>query len=175
MSQASEHVEWCLNKAQKEIEDCKNLDKRLKHRGLLKVGLRIVDAKKHLVKAEHNLEGIDKFSEIGFSDWSASAGFYCVYHCFLAIAAKFGYESSNQTCTISLIRFLKEQNKIDIDEKFIELLEYSDVEDETLHVITLREEYTYGTQTSLKDGPKMNRLKNLCKNIIDITKEIVHK
>ena len=36
MSQASKHVEWCLNKAKKEIEECKKLGKRQKHRGLLK-------------------------------------------------------------------------------------------------------------------------------------------
>ena len=119
MSQASKHVEWCLNKAKKEIEECKKLGKRQKHRGLLKSNPNLEEAKKHLAKAEHDFEGITKFKEIGFSDWSMFAGFYCIYHCFLAVAAKFGYESSNQTCTISLMRFLKETNKIQLDEKFI--------------------------------------------------------
>ncbi|HLC75088.1 MAG TPA: hypothetical protein VJH88_04510, partial [Candidatus Nanoarchaeia archaeon] len=100
MSQASKQVEWCLNKAKKEIEECKKLGKKPKHRGLLKVDPNTDEAKKHLTKAEHNLIGITKFKEIGFSDWSMSAGFYCIYHCFLAIAARFGYETSNQTCTI---------------------------------------------------------------------------
>lgn len=100
MLQASKHLEWCLNKAQKEVEECKKLGKRPKHRGLLKIEPNIEEAKKHLLKAEHNLEGISKFVEIGFSDWTMSAGFYCIYHCFLAIATKFGYESGNQTCTI---------------------------------------------------------------------------
>src|SRR3989338_10737732 len=111
MSQASKQVKWCLSKAKKEIKDCRKLGKREKHRGLLKIDPSIKEAKKHLVKAEHNLDGITKFREIGFSDWSISAGFYCIYHCFLAIATKFGYESSNQTCTIALIRFLKEEGK----------------------------------------------------------------
>ncbi len=114
MSQASKHVEWCLNKAKKEIEECKDLGKRAKHRGLLKVSSSIEEAKKHLAKAEHDFEGITKFKEIGFSDWSMSAGFYCIYHNFLAIAAKFGYESSNQTCTVALMRFLKETGKVKI-------------------------------------------------------------
>ncbi len=39
MSQASKQVEWCLSKAKKEIEECKKLGKRAKHRGLLKISL----------------------------------------------------------------------------------------------------------------------------------------
>ena len=55
-----------------------------------------------------------------------SAGFYCIYHCFLAIGHKFGYESRNQECMIALMRALKEEGKIDIDDRFIESLEASD-------------------------------------------------
>ncbi|MDP3639863.1 MAG: HEPN domain-containing protein [Nanoarchaeota archaeon] len=176
MSQASKHVEWCLNKAKKEIEECNGLGKRAKHRGLLKSNPNIEEAKKHLTKAEHNFEGITRFKEIGFSDWSMSAGFYCIYHCFLAIAATFGYESSNQTCTIALMRFLKENNKIKLDEKFIELLEYESRENIGENsVIDLRENYTYGVQVSIKDGEKLKELKQNCKEVIDSTKEIIFK
>ena len=176
MSQASKHVGGCLNKAEKEIEECKKLGKRAKHRGLLKTNPNIDEAKKHLAKAEHNLSGISRFREIGFSDWSMSAGFYCIYHCFLAIAAKSGYESSNQTCTISLMRFLKETNKIQLDEKFIELLEYEEMEDIKEHsIIDMREDYTYGVQISVKDEANINELKKICKELIDITKEIIYK
>ncbi|MBI2112707.1 hypothetical protein HYT52_04190 [Candidatus Woesearchaeota archaeon] len=176
MSQASKHVEWCLNKAMKEIEECKKLGKRQKHRGLLKNNPDLEEAKKHLAKAEHDLDGITKFREIGFSDWSMSAGFYCIYHNFLAIAAKFGYESSNQTCTIALMRFLKETGKISFDEKFIEALEYEELEESKENsVIELREDYTYGVQITVKDEAKINELKKICKELIDITKEIIYK
>ena len=176
MSQASKHVEWCLNKAKKEIEECKKLGKRPKHKGLLKINPNIDEAKGHLAKAEHNLDGISRFKEIGFSDWSMSAGFYCIYHCFLAIVAKFGYESANQTCTIALMRFLKENNKIQLDEKFIELLEYEGIEDiKDNSVIDLRENYTHGIKISVKDEAKINELKKTCKELIDITKEIIFK
>lgn len=130
MSQASEHVTWCLKKAQREIEECRKQGRRAKHRGLVKGSPDIERAKKHLSKAEHNLLGITRFKEIGFSDWSMSACFYAIYHCFLAIAAKFGYESVNQACTISLIKYLKEEKRINIDDKFIALLEYGRVEEE---------------------------------------------
>jgi len=175
MSQASKHVQWCLNKTKKEIEECKKLGKRQKHRGLLKNVPGIDAAKKHLAKAEHNFEGITKFKEIGFSDWSMSAGFYCIYHCFLAIAAKFGYESANQSCTISLMRFLKEENLINLDEKFIELLEYEEINNIEEHsIIDLREDYTYGVRISVKDETKLDELRKTCKELIDITKEIVY-
>ena len=176
MSQASKHVDWCLNKAKKEIEECKKLGKRPKHRGLLKVNPRIEEARKHLAKAEHDFDAITRFKEIGFSDWSMSAGFYSIYHNFLAIAAKFGYESSNQTCTIALLRHLKETGKIDLDEKFIEALEYEEMEEAKENsVIELREDYTYGVQITVKDEAKINQLKHICKELIDITKEIIFK
>jgi len=176
MSQASKHVEWCLNKAKKEIGGCEESGKRPKHRGLLKVSPSIEEAKKHLAKAEHNLEGIAKFKEIGFSDWSMSAGFYCIYHCFLAIATRFGYESSNQTCTIALMRFLKENSEIHLDERFIELLEYEEMENAGEgSVIALREDYTYGVQISVKDEVRINELKKTCKELIDVAKEIIFK
>ncbi len=176
MSQASKHVEWCLNKAMKEIEECKKLGKRAKHKGLLKVNPNINEAEKHLAKAEHNLKGIIKFKEIGFSDWSMSAGFYCIYHCFLATTSKFGYESANQACTISLMKYLNETNKIKLDEKYIELLEYEEREDvKENSVIDLREDYTYGVQISIKDEAKLNDLKKICKELIDITKQIIYQ
>ncbi len=176
MSQASKHVEWCLNKARREIEECKKAGRRAKHRGLLKSHPDLEEAKKHLAKAEHDYEGITKFKEIGFSDWSMSAGFYCIYHNFLAIAAKFGYESSNQACTIALMRFLKETGKINLDEKFIEALEYEEREESKENsVIEMREDYTYGVQISVKDDAKINELKKICKELVEITKEIIYE
>src|SRR3989344_6995261 len=175
MSQAAKYVEWCLHKAKREIEEYKKLGKRPKHRGLLKANPNISEAKKHLTKAEHNLDGITRFGEIGFSDWSMSAGFYCMYHCFLAIAAKFGYESANQTCTIALMRFLKENNNIPLDETFIELFECEERDSKEHSIIDMREDYTYGVQISVKDESKINDLKKICKELIDITKEIIYK
>ena len=176
MSQASKHIKWCINKAEKEIEECKRLGKRIKHRGLLKVEPNIEEAKKHIKKAEHNFSAISKFNEYGYSDWSITAGFYCIYHCFLAIALKFGYESKNQTCTVALIESLKEENKINIDTKFIEMLKYHDLDEmQESEIIEEREFYTYETEISVEDETKINNLIKNCKEIIDITKEIIFK
>jgi len=78
--------------------------------------------------------------------------------------------------SISLMRFLKENNKIRLDVKFIELLGYEEMEDIKEHgIIHLREDYTYGVQISVKDEAKINELKKICKEFIDITKEIIYK
>jgi len=175
MSQASKYVKWCLSKQKKETEESKKSGKRLKHRGLLKIEPDIEKAKKHIKKAEHNLQAISNFKENGFSDWSIAAGFYSIYHCFLAIAVKFGYESRNQTCTIALIEYLKEEGKINIDTKFIDTLKQEDMEDMHNKVIDLREEYTYGVEVSVEEDKKIKDLINICKEIIDIAKNIVFK
>src|SRR3989338_3117662 len=174
MSQASNHVKWRISKANKEIEECKNLGKRIKHRGLLKVEPNLDNAGKHIAKAEHNLKAISKFKEIGFSDWSIAAGFYSIYHCFLAIAAKFGYESRNQTCTIALMDWLKEEGKINIDERFVDMLRYEDIgEAQESSVIDMREEYTYGAEISFENETEIKELIETCREMIDIAKRIV--
>lgn len=177
MSQASKHIEWCLNKATKEIGECKKSGKTIKHRGIVKIKPDIEEAKKHIAKAEHNFKAISKFKEIGFSDWSISAGFYCIYQCFLAIAVKYGYESRNQTCTIALVEYLKEENQVNIDAKFIDMLKEEDLKTEEIEdkVIDMREDYTYGVEVSVEDETKINDLTKNCAEMIDIAKEIVYK
>ena len=175
MSQASKHVKWCLNKAKKEIEECEKQGKRKKHWGLLETEPDTEIAKKHVEKATHNLNLIGILEDQGFSDWSVNAAFYAIYHCFLAIASKFGYESRNQTCTISLIEYLREEGKIDIDNKYIDMLKYAEVEEEKANsIIEMREEFTYGIKVSPKDKKKIKELVEECKNLIDIAKEIVY-
>jgi len=176
MSQASKHVDWCLKKGKREIEECEKLGKKSKHRGLLKTKPDIDEAKKHINKAEHNLNAVMKFKETGFSDWSITAGFYCIYHCFLAIAYKSGYESGNQECTVSLIKHLKEEGEINIEDKFIDMLKHEEVKKlQESSIIDMRENYTYGVEVSVKDEAKIDELIKNCKEMIDCTKEIVFK
>lgn len=170
MSQASKHVMWCLKKAEKEIEECTKEGKRPKHRGLLKIKPSVDGAKEHIKKAEHNLGAALNFVKSGFSDWSASAFFYAMYHCFLAIATKLGYESANQTCTIALIEYLKEEGKITIDQEFIDMFKYKEEKEES--IIELREDYTYSAKISM-NKEKINNLTEKCRNLIDITRNII--
>jgi uncharacterized protein (UPF0332 family) len=170
MSHEENKLNWCLKKAAKEVQEGK------KHRGLIKVKINIEEIKKHIAKAEHNLKAISYFDEGGFSDWSMSAVFYCIYHCFLAIALKFGYESRNQECTVALMKVLKLEGKIELNGKFIDALgSYSESERHESNIIENRENYTYGTSVSVKDEGEIRRAISLCQECLDETKDIIFK
>ena len=85
MSQASNKVKWCLNKAKKELAEIGM------HRGLVEQEQDYKVAALHLAKARHNLNAALFFEKNNYSDWSASAFFYCMYLCLLAILCRFGY------------------------------------------------------------------------------------
>jgi uncharacterized protein (UPF0332 family) len=168
MSQAENKMKWCLKKAQDALKEGK------RHRGLVKTEPNLEEAKKHVEKAEHNFKAIMYFEKSPFSDWSVSACFYTIYHCFLAIIAKFGYESRNQECTIALVENLKEEGKIEINEEIIEALKISEHEEvNERNVIEMRENFQYGTQTSIENS-KLNILKELCRKAIEETKESIY-
>jgi uncharacterized protein (UPF0332 family) len=168
MSQAGNKVNWCINKSKKELEE------GTQHRGLVEIVPNLNEAKKHLKKAEHNFKAISIFEKSGLADWSVSAVFYTIYHCFLAIITKFGYESRNQECTIALIEYLKELGKIEMGNEIIESLKSADVaEKQETSAIDLRENFQYGTATEV-DDKQLSKLKDLCKKAIDATKKILY-
>lgn len=129
MSQTKKKVEWCLNKAKRELAE------QGIHRGLVQVHPDLELARKHLGKARHNLEAALFFDEHNYSDWSASAFFYCLYHCFLAILRKQGYESRNQECTFAVIEMLREEGVIELEEKYLHMLLIAKAKETDLSVI----------------------------------------
>ena len=139
-------VNWCLKKAEKELKETN------KHRGLIKVKTDQVLIQKHIKKAEHNLNAVIDFKKIGYSDWSASAAFYSIYHCMLAIINKFGYESRNQECSFALIYQFIEDNKISLNKDLIEQVKLINNEEiqESPTIINIRESEQYGVSLSLK-------------------------
>ncbi|MEK6927572.1 MAG: hypothetical protein AABX11_04005 [Nanoarchaeota archaeon] len=78
-SQASKHLDWCLKKAGREVEECKAQKKKIRHRGLLKFEPDKKLAFGYLQKARHNLEVFHLLRKNKFSDWSITAGFYTIY------------------------------------------------------------------------------------------------
>jgi uncharacterized protein (UPF0332 family) len=169
MPQAENKVRWCLNKAKKEIEE------GVKHRGLVKSAPNLDEAKKHVEKAEHNFKAVILLERSGFSDWSVNAIFYTIYHCFLGIIAKFGFESRNQECTIALIEHLQEQKKINVSAEIIEALKsVGQDENEQKRAIELRENFQYGTETKIEDKT-LSELKGLCQKAIEETKRIIYE
>lgn len=84
--------------------------------------------------------------------------------------------SKNQTCTAALIEWLKEDGKMKIDSRFIDMLKQADIEEiPESKIIGMREEYTYGTKISFEDEAKINKLRADCREIIDKTKDIIYK
>ena len=167
MSQASKKVDWCINKAQRELQEIGF------HRGLVKGDSDILLAEKHIIKAEHNLNAALYFEKGGFSDWSMSAFFYSLYHCFLAILRKYGYESRNQECTLAVIESLKEEGEVDIDQKFIDMLKITYLKETDHNVIKMREDFQYGVELNFKRKDEFDELTKICKEFIEITKEII--
>lgn len=167
MSHAKNKIEWCLNKAKKELQTGKQ------HRGLLKVDTDLEKARDHLTKAEHNLKVTLYLQKGGYSDWCSSSLFYSIYHCFLAILAKFGYESRNQECTFALIASLIEDKKITIsleDLEKVNNLNITESQESSETAVSIREDYQYSTKVSL-ENKEYQKLLQLAKRILDETKE----
>ncbi len=165
MTHADNKVEWCIKKAQKELAEGKI------HRGLVKINSNPTLAFDHLRKAEHNLRAAIFFRENGYSDWSASAFFYCLYHCFLSIALNYGYESRNQDCTIAVVEMLREQGMIKFDQQFIEMVMMTASKE--MNLMAIRENFQYGTKTSFDDGSDFEKLRLRCVEALEQVRDII--
>ena len=169
MSQIKNKINWCLNKAKKELADSG------KHRGLVLIKPNKEKAKEFIEKAEHYLEATLLLKE-KFSDISATTTFYSIYHSLLAILTKFGYESRNQECTFAAVYSLIENKKINIDKSEMDkiaLLSSKDSEDKE-SVIEIREKYQYGTDLTMRED-LYNSTLILAKDILGKTKEIIER
>lgn len=162
MSHVKNKVDWCLKKALRE-------GAKGKHRGLIKIKPNLLEAKKHIDKAEHYLKA-SLFLEKDYSDISASTIFYSMYHSLLAVLAKFGYESGNQECTFALIYYLIEEGKIDFDKELIDEIFSMGIGKED--IINLREKYQYGIELSMRKELFDESL-DLAKKLLGEVKEVI--
>ncbi len=165
MTHAKNKMEWCLKKAEKEMKE------RGIHKGLVKVKPNKKLAAEHVTKAEHYLKATEYLKEGNYSDISASTIFYSMYHCMLAIAVRYGYESRNQDCTFSVIYSLIENGKIEFDHALLnKITSLNDGSNET--TTSIRERFQYGVELSMKDNLYEQLLKQ-AKEVIAKTKEII--
>jgi uncharacterized protein (UPF0332 family) len=155
MSQARRTVEWCIAKAD---------------RGLIRRAPDPVRARAHIVKAEHDLHAMIAFFE-GFSDWSASAGFYSMYHCLLAILASKRYENSNQTCTFAALRLFIEEG-LGFDERLLMRIVASEPASHSSSAVGIRESLQYGVTLSLEDDT-YEELLGFARSVLDHTKRLL--
>ena len=158
------------------IKRClKEGEKGERHKGLRKIEKSEELAKQHLDKAIHNFKAMISFQKTGFSDWSASASFYCLYHCLLALLAKEGYESRNQSCTFALIQDFIDKYEITLED-LKEIFDKDATEDlqHSSKIMDIRENVQYSVKTALEDE-EFIELKERTKKIFDKLRKDIEK
>ena len=141
MSQIDEHLKWCLKDAKRLVKTKSDLDL----------------AQKHVKKSEYNYGVVQTLERLKMYDWAFNVGFYSIYHCFLAILSKYGYESRNQ--------------KLDLDKDLVTQFDTLDVEKNITNptVRERRELSTYGVETSI-DLEQLKKMKEL---ILKVQRETI--
>lgn len=118
----------------------------------------------HIEKAKHNLLAADYNLKGRFNDWVVSQCYYAMYHSLLALLYKFGYESKNHECTINVVEYLIETNRINLDIGAIAFIRSTEqMKDKDAK--SLREEFQYGTETDVN--------KEILNSLVKKAKEIV--
>lgn len=160
------------------LKDClKEGMKGERHKGLRKSDEAIESVKGHIDKAIHNFNAMDFFHKSGYSDWSASASFYSLYHLLLAIIAKNGYESRNQSCTFALIEDMIEKKEISLTKEELKEIYDKDVTFDILHsnkILDIRERMQYSIKTVLEEK-EFNTLRERTKFLFDKLRKDVEK
>ena len=155
MPQIDEHLKWCLKDPKRLIKAKPDLDL----------------AQKHVKKSEYNYSVVQTLEGLKIYDWALNVGFYAIYHCFLAILAKYGYESRNQACTITVLLTLINEKKLDLDKDLVTQFDTLDVEKNITNptVRESREISTYGVETSI-DLQQLKKIKEL---ILKVQRETI--
>ena len=155
MPQIDEHLKWCLKDPKRLVKTKPDLDL----------------AQKHVKKSEYNYGVVQTLERLKVYDWAFNVGFYAIYHCFLAILAKHGYESRNQACTITVLLTLINEKKLDLDKDLVTQFDTLDVE-KSISSPTVRESReisTYGVETSI-DLQQLKKIKEL---ILKVQRETI--
>ena len=155
MPQIDEHLKWCLKDPKR----------------LVKVKPDLELAQKHVKKSEYNYGILQTLERLKIYDWAFNVGFYAIYHCFLAILAKYGYESRNQACTTTILLTLINEKKLDLDKEWVTQFDTLEVEKNITNptVRERREISTYGVETSI-DLQQLKKVKEL---ILKVQRETI--
>ena len=152
-------------------------EKGERHKGLKKIEPERELIDKHLKKAIHNFNAVIDFKNMGYSDWSASASFYALYHCLLALLIKFGYQSRNQSCTFAFIEDLITKGKISLKLEELKEIFDKDISEDLAHserILDIRETMQYSFETSLNDE-EFNKLVGRTKVLFDKLRKEIEK
>lgn len=156
---------WCLKQG----------EKGKKHKGLKKLEKKYLEeSRAHIEKANADLETMHYLYEGGKTDWVASAAFYSMYHSLLALLYKLGYESRNQECTINAIEYFIEKGTISLEQEYIDMIRLFQEQENKQDAKTVREEYQYGTETTMEDD-LCRQLMEKAKKFVDRAKEVIEE
>ncbi len=146
MPQIDNHLKWCLKDPRRLIKEKPDLDL----------------AQKHLEKSKYNYGVVQTLERLKIYDWALNVGFYAIYHCFLGILWKYGYNSKNQSCTITVLLKLIHDKKFDLERDLVSQFDTLDVEKDLINptVRQEREISTYGVETSI-DLEQLKKIKEL--------------
>ena len=155
MPQVNNHLKWCLKDSRRLLKTKPDMDL----------------AQKHIKKSEYNYRVVQTLEKLKIYDWALNIGFYSIYHCFLALLAKYGYESRNQACTITVLLTLINEKKLDLDKDLVTQFDTLDVEKNITNptVRESREISTYGVETSI-DLQQLKKIKEL---ILTVQRETI--
>ena len=163
---------------QDKIKSClKEGEQGERHKGLRKTIPDDKITRGHVNKAIHNFNAIETFNREGYSDWSASAAFFCLYHALLALIAKKGYESRNQTCTFALVEDMISNKEISLTLEELKEIYDKDVTEkleQSIKILDMRETMQYSIRTSLKDA-EFKILKDRTKFLLDKIRNDIEK
>lgn len=160
MPQIDKHLKWCMKDQRRLIKTKPDLDL----------------AQKHVRKSEYNYSVVQTLERLKIYDWALNVGFYAIYHCFLAILAKYGYESRNQACTITVLLTLIDEKKLNLEKDLIAQFDSLDVEKDFTNptIRESRELSTYGIETSV-DLQQLKKIKELILKVQRETIKIVEE
>ncbi|HLC62266.1 MAG TPA: hypothetical protein VJI52_04585 [Candidatus Nanoarchaeia archaeon] len=153
MPQIDEHLKWCLKDPKRLVKTKPDL------------------AQNHIKKSEYNYGIVQTLERLKIYDWAFNVGFYAIYHCFLAILAKYGYSSRNQACTVTVLLTLINDKKLDFDKDLVTQFDTLDVEKNIANptVRESRELSTYGVETSID----LQQLKNIKELTLKVQREAI--
>ena len=155
MSQIDNHLKWCLRDEKRLVKTKPDLDL----------------AYQHLKKSEYNYRILQTLEGLKIYDWALNIGFYAIYHCFLALLAKYGFESKNQSCTVTLLLSLIKEGKLHLDKNLVLQFDTLEIEkDMASPTIRMKRELsTYGIGTSID----LQQLKSLKEMILQVQREVI--
>lgn len=164
MTKTENVFNWCLEQGKKGE----------KHRGLKKLNNpNLKESKAHIIKAESNLETMQYLYDGKKTDWVASAAFYAMYHILLSLLYKLQYESRNQECTINAVEYFIKSGIINLEREYIDMIRHAQQHGQ-IDAKTIREEFQYGTETSMKESLCLQLMEN-ARRFVDRIKELIEE